>query len=251
MELPFQRFFTLETKNMKQLNTLVALLVLGFSTIATAQTLSNGGHDQYTEVNSTYLHEVKAHLTLINSGSSDVTYETARIFNGSTGIADSNYFCWDLCYGVGTDSSQFGGVTIPAGGRNTDFYIGWYIKPNSTTQQDSVIYRFYNAADPDDKLDVVFYLNVSPTISVVEVKELKTNVYPNPASDHIYVELDNIQSGSIRMMNLAGVSVLKKEFNDPSGRIRLEVGSLPAGVYMLQTNSEGKVLDTQRVVISH
>lgn len=213
-----------------------------------AQTLELTQYDETTNANSSYLHEVKAHVTVTNNGA-EATYHVARIDNGYSSIADSNYFCWDLCYGVGTDSSNFGGVTIPAGGRNTDFYIGVYVRGNNVSGNDSLVYRFYNTADPSDYLDVTFQVNVSPTISTIEVEAKDVNVYPNPASDFINISLQNMSEGTVRLVNLAGVTVKSQSFSGLTD-MRMDVRELPAGVYMLQTISSGNLQDTQRIVIS-
>lgn len=233
---------------MRKLYTLLLALGMFVSGTSLAQNLQINNYDAYTEANSSYLHEVKAHVDISNNGS-DATYDVARIYNGSTGIADSNYFCWDLCYGVGTDSSNFGGVFLENGVRNTDFYIGVYIRGNGVTGQDSLIYRFYNSADPSDSLDVTFYINVSPTISIEENAADAVTVYPNPANDVIYVSAPEVNSGTVRLMNLAGVTVRNQVLNG-ADRVRLDVRDVPAGVYMIQTISSGQVLDAQRVVIA-
>lgn len=223
-------------------------VALAFSGSAVAQNLQLNSIDDYTEANSTYLHEVKAHVGITNTGN-DATYDVARIYNGSNGIADSNYFCWDLCYGVGTDSSSFGGVLLENNVRNTDFYIGVYIRGNNATGQDSLIYRFYNAADPSDSLDVTFYVNVSPTASTIEFEGRKVVVYPNPASDVVYVSTEQFSNGTVRLTNLAGVTVRRANING-ADKVSIDVREVPAGVYMLQTVANGSVQDAQRVVIS-
>lgn len=230
-----------------------AFAVVLFSVLSVfsyAQSLSIATIDSLTIANSSYPHEVKAHITLGNDAA-DATFDMARIYNGSVGIADSNYFCWDLCYGVGHDSSEFGGVFIPNGGRNSDFYVGWYIKDNNATATDSVIFRCYNAADNSDYIDLVFKLSVSPTISILESKAVSVEAYPNPASDRINVQVGNLNRGTIRLMDLTGKQVVVSNFNKSNGPVNVSVRELPAGVYMLQVVNEGQILNTQRIVVSH
>lgn len=233
---------------MKKIYASFLTVALVFSGTAVAQNLQLNSIDAYTEANSTYLHEVKAHVGITNTGN-DATYDVARIYNGSNGVADSNYFCWDLCYGVGTDSSTFGGVMLQNGVRNTDFYIGIYIRGNNATAQDSLIYRFYNAADPSDSLDITFYVSVSPTASTIEFEGRKVVVYPNPASDVVYVSTEQFSNGTVRLTNLAGVTVSRTEING-ADRVAIDVRQVPSGVYMLQTMQNGSVQDAQRVVIA-
>lgn len=205
--------------------------------------------DETTSANSSYLHEVKAHVTVMNRGTA-ANYDVARIYNGANAIADSNYFCWDLCYGVDTDSSQFGGVYLDQMVQNSDFYIGVYIRGNNVTESDSLIYRFFNPNDANDFLDVTFYVNVSPTVSTIEAEVKEVNIYPNPANDIVNVSARNMGEGRVRLMNLAGVVVRNEKFNGQTD-LRLDVRELPAGVYMLQTINDGQVQDAQRVVIAH
>lgn len=234
---------------MKKFYTLFVALTLCASGIAQAQSLAMVNYDQTTEANSSYLHEVKAHLTVENLSSTSVTYHVARMINGAAGVADSNYFCWDLCYGTGTDSSTFLGVTIAPGMQNSDFYVGFYIRGNSTTNSDSVVFRFYNVDDPNDFLDLPFYLNVSPTVSVEEALQPKLSTYPNPAADRLHVELGNVDNATVRLMNLAGVTVKRAQFN--GSRMTMDVRELPSGVYILQALNNGEVITAQRVVVSH
>ncbi len=213
-----------------------------------AQNLQLNSHDANTDANSTYLHEVKAGVQLTNTGTS-ANYDVARIFNGSTGVLDSNYFCWDLCYGVGVDSSFIGGVYLENNVSNSDFYIGVYIRGDNAMAQDSLVYRFYHPTNPNDNLDVTFYISVSPTASTVEAVARPVKVYPNPASDVIYVETQGVVNGQVRIMNLAGVTVRNLPMDD-SDRMRIDISDLPAGVYMLQTFNAGQVKDAQRIVIA-
>ncbi len=241
-------FFTLELFRMRKFYTLITLSIVALSTTSYAQNLQLITHDANTEANSSYLHEVKAYVQITNTGN-DATYDVARLYNGSTGIADSNYFCWDLCYGVDADSSSFGGLLLENNVRNTDFYIGVHIRGNNVTEQDSLVYRFYNAADTSDYLDVTFYISVSPTVSTIETQARTVSVYPNPATDVIYVETKGLINGKIRLMNMAGQTVKTKNFSGDD-RTNVDVRDLPAGVYMLQTTSSGQVKDVQRIVIA-
>lgn len=214
-----------------------------------AQNLTVGAIDSQTQANSTYSHEVKAYLTLINEGPY-AEYKAERVYDGNSavGIADSNYFCWDICYGTEQDTS-WGAVGLNTDDRNTDFYIGWHIRDNNATAQDSVQIVFRNTTNLNDTLLVTFNLSVSPTVAVREHQQQRVEVYPNPASSVLYVKGDLLTANEYRLVNLAGITVKRGPLT-PNQATRLDVRNLPAGLYFLQVIGDGEILQADRVVLS-
>jgi hypothetical protein len=76
------------------------------------------------------------------------------------------------------------------------------------------------------------------------------NVYPNPATDILFVEQINGQApiSSIRLSDMAGKQVWFEQVSGPSGIHTIPVSKLEKGVYMIQLNS-GKEMVTRKVVI--
>jgi hypothetical protein len=91
-------------------------------------------------------------------------------------------------------------------------------------------------------------------LSTVGVKEPKANsivIYPNPASDRIYIKSNEISKISrIELMNTIGKTVRVIE-NPVSSQneISLKVADLPAGIYFVRVMGEGNT-QTMRVLIS-
>jgi len=74
--------------------------------------------------------------------------------------------------------------------------------------------------------------------------ELKASVFPNPASNNIYVEVN--ESGSFRaeLFDLLGRTVVTSE--SATGRATINVKNVPAGMYLLRlSNDENKVMSTK------
>lgn len=71
-------------------------------------------------------------------------------------------------------------------------------------------------------------------------------IHPNPASDFIIIENTNKQILSVSVYNVLGKKVLETK---PSSllKIKLNLTSLKAGVYLLQTTSNG-VVNTNRII---
>jgi hypothetical protein len=91
-------------------------------------------------------------------------------------------------------------------------------------------------------------------LSTVSVKEPKVNsivIYPNPATDRIYIKSNEISKISrIELMNTIGKTVRVIE-NPVSSQneISLKVADLPSGIYFVRVMGEGNT-QTMRVLIS-
>ncbi len=74
-------------------------------------------------------------------------------------------------------------------------------------------------------------------------------MYPNPVKNNLYIK--NLpKSSSVTVMNIFGVSlVTKKKSEEDTLMINLE--GWPQGFYLVQISSEGKIIDTQKIVVIH
>ena len=66
------------------------------------------------------------------------------------------------------------------------------------------------------------------------------NIYPNPASDFIYIESELLQEGNIQatLFDMSGKSVLQTTLNSQSNALGLQ--ALPKGIYLLRLNGREK-----------
>jgi len=66
-------------------------------------------------------------------------------------------------------------------------------------------------------------------------------IYPNPAHDYAYINLGAAaeQAGAIRLVDLAGRSVLTSEVLPGYSIFKLDISNLPQGVYMVQWMDSG------------
>jgi hypothetical protein len=86
-------------------------------------------------------------------------------------------------------------------------------------------------------------LNYS-NVAVEDHQEHNFDVYPNPASEVLNVKSTD-GSFTYRLLDLTGRQI---RTGAADGRAAINVSSLPAGVYMLQLNSESKTI-TQKVIV--
>ncbi|WP_306643786.1 choice-of-anchor B family protein [Sanyastnella coralliicola] len=86
--------------------------------------------------------------------------------------------------------------------------------------------------------------NIVSASSIDPTAEL--TVYPNPASDQMSIEWEGGKLESLSLINALGQTVRTlPELNAASGRMTIELGDLPSGMYILQ-NASGSI--TQRVI---
>lgn len=75
-------------------------------------------------------------------------------------------------------------------------------------------------------------LPVAMNVSVDETAESDFNLYPNPATDVVWVEMENAQSANVRLMNVLGEEV--KQLRAASSKIQVDLTGVPDGVYLLE-----------------
>jgi len=76
-------------------------------------------------------------------------------------------------------------------------------------------------------------------------------IYPNPASDRLFIESDAITGGSIRVFvyNNLGQMVVNRKWENSSGQIReeLDIGDLKAGMYLIRIVTSEDI-NTRKVI---
>ena len=89
--------------------------------------------------------------------------------------------------------------------------------------------------------------NLTPVIST-DVKEATASaakIYPNPASNELYVEVSDASVKDIFVTDLAGKQIAAYKVKDKLTRI--PTATLPSGIYFLQMTN-GKQTATQRFI---
>ncbi len=90
----------------------------------------------------------------------------------------------------------------------------------------------------------------SPVKMINRTDKAAISIYPNPSTDRITVTIDNTTAANnkIRIINASGALI--KQINNASGSNNMSLGSLPAGVYMVQViNNSGEMINTPITII--
>lgn len=79
-------------------------------------------------------------------------------------------------------------------------------------------------------------MEVLSSASIAGVADIKFSVYPNPASDLLYINTDaSVKSGLITLLDYNGKVVLEQHMN---GSMALDVSKLAAGMYILRVDTQ-------------
>jgi hypothetical protein len=75
---------------------------------------------------------------------------------------------------------------------------------------------------------------------IIEIKP-ELSLYPNPAISELKIKTEGISSSNaqLRIVNMNGITVMRSRFG--SGTQSINIGSLPAGNYMLVIDNEGRL----------
>ncbi|MGY8965166.1 MAG: T9SS type A sorting domain-containing protein [Flavobacteriales bacterium] len=230
---------------MKQIFTFFSICL---ALASSGQSLSLHHVDSLVVVNPNSMPYGLGHIQLINSDTiaHDYYLKVARL--GSTGLVDSNSFCFDLCYGAGTTTSM-GTVNIASLAISYDF-SGYAYVLNSNVGLDTIWYTFFNALDPNDSLQVPLAFSFDATASQNESVKTTVSIYPNPARDVLFVNYPATSlSSRLVLIDMTGRRVRSQELLPNSVSSRLSLHGLNQGMYLLVRQSEGKQVTFGKVAI--
>ncbi len=117
-----------------------------------------------------------------------------------------------------------------------DFYYGWMkIKVSSTEGVTLLEYHYNNK--PNES--IIAGSSCESSVDVAEQNNYIINIYPNPATEYINIELDE-EYNYLQIMNQLGEIVVKKELS--SGLQNIDISNLPIGIYIVNiSNIKGAI----------
>lgn len=87
--------------------------------------------------------------------------------------------------------------------------------------------------------------------NIFDIQKLK--LYPNPASDHIFIEYDviYIKEAKLQIYNSIGAIVYTKTLEEKQDNLRISVSDYKNGLYFCSLQIDGKLLNTKKILINH
>lgn len=85
------------------------------------------------------------------------------------------------------------------------------------------------------------------TLGVPEKEKKQITVFPNPSSQFIRIDLSEMISGDIEIINLAGQKVLYRTFEASS--LKINTRKLAEGLYVLNIIDDDSIIHTEKLII--
>jgi hypothetical protein len=194
------------------------------------------------------------HFTVTNISGMTKTFKVRKMNITLANVAAQTTFCTDQnCYGPG----QMLSYNIPMNS-NTSFDLSLDYNTGSATGITRVSYTIYDINNVNDSLMLTLEYNVAngpASVTTNLVKPSVSNPQPNPASDMFAI---NFKMGTtppadakLVVYNMLGAAVLETEITSAEGTIRMDVSTLPAGVYFCTLTNNGRQLATKRLAVTH
>ncbi|MCU0432045.1 MAG: T9SS type A sorting domain-containing protein [Bacteroidia bacterium] len=195
------------------------------------------------------------HFTVSNISNMTKTFKVRKMNITLANVAAQTTFCTDMnCYGPG----QMLSYNIPMNS-NASFDLSLDYNTGSVTGVTRVSYTIYDINNVNDSLMLTLEYNVANGPASVAnntlVKPSVSNPQPNPASEMFAI---NYKMGStppadakLVVYNMLGAVVLESEITSAEGTIRMDVSTLPTGVYFCTLTNNGRQLATKRLAVTH
>ncbi|MDA3954621.1 MAG: T9SS type A sorting domain-containing protein [Bacteroidales bacterium] len=91
----------------------------------------------------------------------------------------------------------------------------------------------------------------SSVVNFYDIQKLK--LYPNPATDHFFIEYDIIfvKEAKLQIYNTIGAVVYTRILDERQDNIKISVSDYKNGLYFCSLKIDGKLLKTRKILINH
>lgn len=164
-----------------------------------------------------------------------------------------NYFCWEQCYIPSTNVSPTS-ITIDPSDRFDLFYADY--KPHGNAGTSTLIYCFYDENNEVDSVCATVRFTASP-VGIQDVfmgnESGISESYPNPATEMVninYALHQGWQKAELLIYNMLGSMAAQVDLKDDQGTLKLDVSSLPTGMYFYTLMVDGNAAGTRKMLIT-
>lgn len=243
--------------NMDKLKKATVAVFAAAISAASAQSLelSNIDNMVFGEPTAAYLQGV-ATVTNNSSNAIDVLVSFEELTPGPVG--SGHYFCWTVCYNEGGITDGFvtppnHALTLDAGASTNNFYADYV--PHGTVGIAEYRYTFYDRNNPSDAVSV----DITFDTQNVGVEELEagsnaiSESYPNPA--HRFVKMNysvaqSAKTAEVVVYSMLGAKVKRVGLEEKQGTLRIDVSSLPSGMYFYSLLVDDKAISTKKMLVT-
>ncbi len=195
--------------------------------------------------------EIKVVINIKNNSEETINVKVRKNVRDDIEGAE-NTFCLGSCFDPTVTESPTS-LTIEAGETtgSDDFYV--LFLPHGNTGEAQIIFDVYNEEFTDDMVTVTVNFTITPTSINILKKEVSISAFPNPAfgtSLFINYNLPQLEKVFISIYNILGVQIFNESIINTSGKIEVDINSLPKGIYLYSLESNGRKLITKKLIIA-
>jgi hypothetical protein len=186
------------------------------------------------------------------NGTAPIAIRASRI-TIDTVPGTQNYFCWEQCYEPPTSVSPTT-ITLAQGERMDQFYADY--KPNGIAGVSTLVYCFYDDANPTDSVCATVRFTASPLgVQDVFLGEQSgiSESYPNPAkrvANINYALAQGWNKAEIVIYSMLGSKVKTIKLTEDQGTKKVDVSSLPSGMYFYTLTVDGNAISTKKMLVT-
>jgi hypothetical protein len=194
---------------------------------------------------------IRAPIQFRNNTSKTITL-IIRKADSQIGTSQKNFFCMnEVCMDEGVEDFI---IKVEPGQTVSSLQIA--LEAGLTPGISTVRYMAYNKANPNEILEFELNFVVEERSSVTNIYTSRLitlqEVYPNPATDHAYVNyrlLSDNADAKLVLHNVLGSPVGEYKLPSSENRIKLRTDDLKAGVYFYTLYVENKAVLTRKLVV--
>jgi hypothetical protein len=231
---------------------LFACLAAAVSFTSYGQSLVVENYDSVAFGNAYHTDDISSYAQIRNVSSTPIDVKVKRIDGNFNNLTASNAICWTMCYMPSVSQSP-DHITIQPNELNTNFSGHVYPPMDGVEASGPITYVFFDANNPNDSVAITIWYAVTQAFSTSDaVAPNITSIYPNPARDHFFVEIEAPATANktVTVTNMVGAQVKTVDLTGTTRR-RISVSDLAPGVYFISLKVNGKATTTRRLVITH
>ncbi len=196
--------------------------------------------------------EIVFHAIVNNVSDNNINVGVIRSRIELIGDAE-DYFCWGACYPPFLDTAGTT-ILINAGAQSGDEDFSGHYTINGVVGVSMIKYTFYNVANEAENIDVYVKFNTAPDaidehiLSNIQVSD----AYPNPAKNFVDIDYqmpNEVETASIRIMNILGSVVKEQQISNLAGRLRINVSDINSGVYFYSVVINDEIIRTEKLIV--
>ncbi len=202
---------------------------------------------------------ITAHATVTNTGNSPIDVFLFGEHDAGAPATANYYYCWFVCYSPIPVADVYSWpnshiLTLDAGASNTSSFAAYY-EPEGLAAVATFDYCFYDVNNPSDETCVQITFDTQ-NVGIEELEEGTSGIseaYPNPAKSVAKINYSiaaDSKDAKLVVYSMLGSKVREVALTEERGTLKLDVSSLPSGMYFYSLLVEDKAISTKKMLVT-